>query len=328
MDADAGRNDQEYVDYADLDDPISDESSFYGDEETKAQLEDKGAAFDPQHHWDHVQENQLYVIRQRALEREMALAAEVHAEAVPKGLTSQSAVKPEVYNHCQTDRSSLRANESIDTFLARLPPCTMNSHGARIRIERPASDTVHGHDNQLDSFKQTANRTLQSLSQSLAEFNDSSKARETAKTEILSAARDAGIKSGKWIFWSPVKHVNDLWSLVAKETLTNQLGTAAEVMIADARKGDEQRLIVVHTADFDNIEEISRVLKALVDLIKSEGLMTKVAQLFYKPEAYSVLGIRTRNKWGLQASLHSRRGIQEWQREKDRADGGYLSDGR
>jgi hypothetical protein len=43
-----------------------------------------------------------------------------------------------------------------------------------------------------------------------------------------------------------------------------RLGTAAEVLTAEAPKGDQKRPIAVYTADFDDLEEISRVLESVV----------------------------------------------------------------
>jgi len=34
--------------------------------------------------------------------------------------------------------------------------------------------------------------------------------------------------------------------------------------------------------------------------------MTRVGELYYKTEAYSIPGIRKENQWGLRTSIHSR----------------------
>ena len=345
--ADKEHGDDRDVDYVAGTGFISDESEFYGDEKTKSRWEERAAAFDVKYYCANDHEKAHPAIPRRAAQNEASPTASGHIRAAHSSMSKQSAAEPETLDHRQTPRSSLRADESVDDFLARLPPRKTRDQGPWIRIERPASDNTDSVENDHDLFAQAGRQIVQKLSETLAENNHkqfaeagghilqklsevlaeldpksgpSAQAKNTAKATILAAAKEARIKAGKWILRPSASHVNELWSLIAKETLAGQLGVAAEVGTAEACKDNEKWPIAVYTADIGDMEELMRVLEELEDVIKSRRLMTKVGELYYKPKAYSALGIGSDNKWDLRTSIHSRTNIREWKKKKEIAE--------
>jgi len=90
---------------------------------------------------------------------------------------------------------------------------------------------------------------------------------------------------------------------VAKSTADNELGIAAKVAprseTEDPRK---DRLVCVYTADFSNKADVGRVLQKLRELKLVE---VRVRPIYYKPDAYTYIGISSGNPWGIRASIYS-----------------------
>lgn len=78
------------------------------------------------------------------------------------------------------------------------------------------------------------------------------------------------------IFCKP-EEVNDVWSSIAKETANANLGTAAKVA-PDNGSDRSDRLICVYTKDFNDEEDVSRVLHKLKEL----GVIEKSKPIYYK----------------------------------------------
>lgn len=78
------------------------------------------------------------------------------------------------------------------------------------------------------------------------------------------------------IFPSP-SEVNEVWSVVAHATANNQLGISSKVAPDD---GDDRsaRLICIYTNDFEDMNDVRRVLLKLKDL----GLVQKSKAIYYK----------------------------------------------
>lgn len=104
------------------------------------------------------------------------------------------------------------------------------------------------------------------------------------------------------LFCSPAE-VNDVWEIVAKATANNELGIAAKVapkpVEEDSRK---DRIICVYTSDFANKADVGRVLQRLRELRLVEP---RSRAIYYKPDAYTYVGISFGNPWGMKASLYS-----------------------
>ena len=98
-----------------------------------------------------------------------------------------------------------------------------------------------------------------------------------------------------------VDDVPRYWYKVAEGTADNRLGIGAKIStgLDDDRK---ERLICIYTKDFSDMDDVRRVLQALVDmdLVSGDG-----RGIYYKCDAYTYLEINSGNEYGLAASLYS-----------------------
>ena len=82
--------------------------------------------------------------------------------------------------------------------------------------------------------------------------------------------------------------VNALWAVVARATAENDLGIAAKVA-PDSNDGRD-RLICIYTKDFNDIEDVTRVIRKMKNL----GLVDcRGRPLYYKCGQYEFLGRRS-----------------------------------
>ena len=301
-----GDNQDGSVNGADL---ISDDSSFYGDDEDKARLEAKCAAFDPASYWEH-HEHLLPVVAANARRELHKLVLSAGSAQHEKNLTG-SQHQIEALDHRQTSSSSLRADESLETFLTRLSPQNARTEGHWIQIDRPSANSMESGQGDRDTFLATGREILDKLEPN----HETWQSRNAARANLLSAATTLGVTSGKWIIFSPFAYTNTLWSLVAGQTLGGQLGHTSRVATAGSESEGWKRRIEVYTADFNSFKEVAEVLNRLVDLFKSQGVMGQVGELYYKPEAFEMLGIKTGNKWGLRSSIHTRASVKRRKQE-------------
>jgi len=93
-------------------------------------------------------------------------------------------------------------------------------------------------------------------------------------------------------------HASETWLRVVEAVIANKLGTAAKI----ATDGDT-RLICIYTKDFSDLDDVRRVLEAMVDL----GFTSKDAArgIYYKCDAFTHLDIMANNDYGLAASLYA-----------------------
>lgn len=87
-------------------------------------------------------------------------------------------------------------------------------------------------------------------------------------------------KSNQWLLFNDFLEVNDVWSLIANKTATNDLGIAAKVAPRNPEQTDKRnpRLICVYTKDFTDVEDVTRVLRKLKDM----GLCDTNRPIYYK----------------------------------------------
>lgn len=91
--------------YTDLEDPISDESSFYGDEKTKARLKSECAAFYPaQYRANH--EKTFQTIAARAQKRQAGSVVSHSTKSRKSGDLSQLEEKVKAFDYRQTELKS------------------------------------------------------------------------------------------------------------------------------------------------------------------------------------------------------------------------------
>jgi hypothetical protein len=115
------------------------------------------------------------------------------------------------------------------------------------------------------------------------------------ETAVLDLAAENGLTEGKWMLLYLNKQDFDLkWVDILTSFLKGRLGVKLELFA----RNDNYMGLFIHTADFRDLEELDMVAEELVRL----GL--KRGKMYYKPEVYSILGIRNPNHWGLQASIY------------------------
>ncbi|KAI0467281.1 hypothetical protein F4859DRAFT_525920 [Xylaria cf. heliscus] len=292
----------------------SDESEFYGDGDLVTDMERKVEDFDVQKWWqDH-----------EALETPMKSQTRGRS-----GNTSQ------LHNPYAGHTYAWQLNETVDAFLKRLPPATTEGtlghswiwicnpyikrksrNDADNRRVRGGEDEVpedEGAD--LATFMQAGEERLGFASSFINQFRkpgmsqalviqESKKAGMDAAKDILDLATGLRVTCGKWMLFCTAFEVNEVWEIIAKATADNELGIAAKVAPKSNADQRTERLICVYTADFSDKKDVTRVAKKLKQL----GLV-KSKPLYYKPDAYTYLGIASGNPWEIRASIYDTRSL-------------------
>ncbi|KAI0121641.1 hypothetical protein BJ170DRAFT_130431 [Xylariales sp. AK1849] len=291
------------------------ESDFYGDEEIVADFELKVEEFDVGEWWTH---HRLHQTPLKLQSKKQALADATHLHNPYAGVSY-----------------AWQLTETVDDFLNRLPPATTDevNVGSWIFICNPYIDRKNKDDAQNQKVRGSENEAPEEAETDLGRFveggterlhfvtafqdemkktamtagvrtREKNIAAADATTDILELAHELHVRSGKWMLFCPVHSVNDVWGTVAEATATNELGIAAKV--ATRRDVDQrtERLICVYTADFADKADVKRVALKLKQL----GLYQANGKpLYYKPDAYTYLGIGSGNAWGIRASIYNTR---------------------
>jgi hypothetical protein len=130
--------------------------------------------------------------------------------------------------------------------------------------------------------------------------------RRELEKNILALAQETGVTHGKWMLFPTVDRVDQYWGAVVKAMEKGELGDVAKVAPDDG--SGQARLICVYTADFEDVEDVRRVVGKLADI----GLVEKGARpIYYKCDAYTHLEISSKNDYGLKASMFSSRDLLE-----------------
>lgn len=82
----------------------------------------------------------------------------------------------------------------------------------------------------------------------------------------------------QWIIYPAPEHCNDVWSKVARATVNGELGIAAK--ISPREEPDRQRLVCIYTRDFNDKDDVARVLKRLkeLDLVRQKQICYKTGE--------------------------------------------------
>ncbi|KLJ05469.1 hypothetical protein EMPG_11048 [Blastomyces silverae] len=305
---------------------ISDESSFYGDDNQIATLEEQVSNFSVHHYWKSIHPKSLATIAAQQRNRYTNMDVDM-MDIDTKEELDDTGNEPSINYHNQipTPRGPHRAKtETIPQFLARLPPRTTSasSIGPWIYIKNPAiCNPAPYTDEDISNFTNRGAELLQAFNDKRkalrAEFHDRpeylleqaiSMQRRILSVGILEAARASKIKSGKWMLFPSVGRVDRVWGIVAESTARGQLGIGAKVATDGGGSGtgsaNKPRVICVYTADFDDKADITRVLVKMKQL----GLFRSGQEwqpIYYKCDAYTYLGIMRNNSFGLKQTMHS-----------------------
>ena len=223
-------------------------------------------------------------------------------------------------------------SETVASFLSRLPPLTTHadnySHWLYIADphtkSRPTDEDRAGFMRKgreiLEDFEATsagtealmAGKAKSTIGKKLTQL------RKQAETDLYAAAKEKRYTSGKWMLFPMADEVNRLWTLIATATADGELGHAAKVATDDGSGNVRPRLICVYTEDFSDTGDVRRVLERLVDmgLVKRTGPMGEERGIYYKADAFTDLGINSKNEWGLKASLFSSNDVLAGEKER------------
>lgn len=226
---------------------------------------------------------------------------------------------------CTVPRNQRGNTEPVARFLSRLPPSTteaaavgpwiwmLNPHtssrqsGDVPALLRRGQELLHEYENESAVLRaahdKSGAKTTAPLTRQLNPM------RKELEGNLLSLARETGVTDGKWMLFPEVDRVNEVWGAVAMAMEKGELGEAAKVATDDGSGSGHARLICVYTSDFDDKQDVKRVLSKLVDL----GLVGKGSRsIYYKSDAYTHLEIDSKNDYGLKASMFSSQEVLGW----------------
>ncbi|KAK4156419.1 hypothetical protein C8A00DRAFT_30703 [Chaetomidium leptoderma] len=284
------------------------DSDFYGDEETTSALEARVNDFDIVAWWN--RHNTLTTHLHRASHNN---------KPVP---TSTPAPDGSLHNHYESQPGARQLSESIEHFLARLPPATTdwrpgldwiwiaNPHtpppgpGSRALV----AQFRKGGEERLALFTECQNMATATAAsgasgggRSLARLRkDVADGRREAVADLRDLAGVCNVVTGKWMLFPEPGNVNEVWAKVCQATANDELGTGAKV---ETRvESAKERLICVYTRDFRDKDDVARVLNRMreLELVRPGG-----KQIYYKSDAWTELGIYGGNNWGIGASTYS-----------------------
>ncbi|KIL91795.1 hypothetical protein FAVG1_05412 [Fusarium avenaceum] len=268
----------------------SDDSDFYGDEETVMDLRYRVQEFNAQG-WMLQQQQSPG----RPLPRKNIVADTSH-----------------LHNPYAGVHYAWQLTETVDDFLTRLPPKTTDitedtpwifiCNPYIPRVEKSMAQNQLSKGNEDEAPEEEGSKTVLVMEgglerlKLLAKFMDgikkSNKAlsikeremireRKKASDDILHLAHAAKVRAGKWMLFCSPAEVNDVWDIIAKATANNELGIAAKVaprpVDEDSRK---DRIICVYTTDFADKADLGRVLQKLRELRLVEA---RGRPIYYKP---------------------------------------------
>ncbi|RFU29112.1 hypothetical protein B7463_g7220, partial [Scytalidium lignicola] len=297
---------------------LSDESDFYGAENTKRGLELRASSFDVLGWWKTKNPSLTEIAN-------VNISVKLEKGAAP------------MYNIYEGLSCGRQLTETVDEFLQRLPPASSQQsislpwifisnpyiprYGKQLLpSQMPSSEVITEAPPEPESdvkrFREIGQELLEELS-GLRKKIEKQKAGQSISTitravniqkthivdRILGAAQETHVRSGKWMLFCPASEVNAIWSIVARHTANNELGVAAKVSPYDPNgTRSAARVICIYTKDFLDIEDIRRVIRKLQDLDLVE---TKGRPIYYKPDAYTYLDIRNPNEWDIKPSLYN-----------------------
>jgi Domain of unknown function (DUF1917) len=306
-----------------------------GDDDLKAEYEERAASFDPTAFWES-HEHDLQRIAEAGRQGSQAkndrnkyhhtifkdglIKNEQHEpqkklppQVAPAGTPMELDATPHKrYNPWEGDEMAKQLDETLDTFLSRLPPSTTTvTSGPWIWIANPFFS--HSRlQSDVAGFKTSGNELLQQYMHRKANFEAQNPGRppnsitrmlnadrEWLERSIIDLAKSKGVTDGKWMLFPSTHMVDDIWRRVAMATLDGTLGYAAKV--ATDNGSDRQRLICVYTEDFTDEKDVQRVLDKMQEL----NLVKGEQGIYYKCDAYTNLNIMSGNDYKLQASMYS-----------------------
>ncbi|KAK7552502.1 hypothetical protein IWX49DRAFT_587205 [Phyllosticta citricarpa] len=306
----------------------SDDSSFYGDDETKAELEHKSATFTTRPYWSsHDQLLATVVQKTRANKpttppkRKIEDKQPIVREEIPN-----EQVEPPIASNWY------QSTETVDEFLKRMSPLdTVVEHTGFpwIWVQSPNSSAYNKHRPDEEAFCAKGQELLESYRQKKAKIErdnpSASKGSVTSKLyrdrlklkdDIEGLMLQTNMACGKWLLRPSIIDASRFWKQICLGVLDGRLGHTAKIATTSITKPENIRLICVYTKDCFDIEDMIRVLRALIEM----DLVSKEQPIYYKTDAYTLLDIYSDNEYKLQASLCSSKNIWDLKAKKRKAE--------
>jgi hypothetical protein len=106
--------------------------------------------------------------------------------------------------------------------------------------------------------------------------------------------------ASQWLLFVPDEEAPGVWRKICHGVSEGRLGIGAKISTAAA--DGKERVICVYTKDFNDKDDVGRVVRGLqdMDLVPQN----KRKQLWYKCDAFTYLDIMRDNDYGLRASLY------------------------
>ncbi|KAL5365732.1 hypothetical protein BJX96DRAFT_18907 [Aspergillus floccosus] len=299
---------------------ISDESSFYGDDDEVSRLEELAETYDPEPYWSSIHPNLLSTIQYEQLVASRPTPASQSTKAESQPSSSTLNIKSEL-DASHTSRNKPTADESIPDFLARLPASKtrVDDAGPWLYVNAPNHPA---HEADIATLVAKGTKLLHAYEDKKAELeaaHDRSGAktrapltrklnpiRQTLEKEIFALARETGVVTGKWMLFLTPDRIDEFWAAIVEATARGELGIAAKVATDEGKGQDSARLLAVYTRDYADRDDVKRVIEKLVDL---DLVKEDERPVYYKCDAYTYLQIMGNNPYGLRASLFSSRDV-------------------
>ena len=280
-----------------------------GDEDEKARLEELVAAYDLEQYWSEVHPRLLSTIQHELQAPPPSVKRRDSSPTEQKRATAPGSLP----------RDKRGPKESVSHFLNRLPPSktTSASLGPWIWASSPS---YHPNKEDVPAFIRKATDLLHGFEEQSAELraaHEKSGAKTTApltrklnplrrelEQNIFDIARECGVTSGKWMLFPTVGNVDSCWEAVVTALEKGELGGLAKVATDDGSDG--ARLICVYTHDFGDVDDVKRVLRGLIDI---DLVSEQTRPIYYKCDAFTHLDIKSKNDYGLKASMFSSKDV-------------------
>jgi len=216
------------------------------------------------------------------------------------------------------------ANEPVSSFLRRLPPSRTVLPGSDpwIWARGNANLTKNIESRDEATFIHKGTELLRTFEETLSELraaHDKSGAKTTAaltrkltplrrelEKNIFTLARETGVTVGKWMLFPSVSDVDSTWKTLVTSMDEGTIRADAKVAPRDDSGSEQSRLICVYTNDFEDKKDVKEVLL----MLQAQRLFEpRQGPIFYKCDAYTLLGITSKNEYGLKASMYSSRDL-------------------
>ena len=188
-------------------------------------------------------------------------------------------VGPWLWVHCSPELQDSRDDDDVDGFIDSATPLLDGLLKQRVIFEQ-----------------QNPGKAVGTITRKLSPYRDQ------LEVDLLNTAKKFGVTSGKWMLFPKLDDLPRVWCLVTEATAEGKLGPTSKVGTwspEDAIKGCT--LICVYTKDFTDLDDVKRVMRALIEL----GITTRESKIYYKCDAYTHLDIKSGNEFKLPASLWS-----------------------